>query len=170
LRTSADPRLKEAAAYVIGESGQGDFARVLAESLTDPSEQVRRSAITALQKLVNPRALKLDPNGDRLLLPPPESLSPNADRLADKDAGDVMRIILTVPTAEVAATMKRLAQDPDVGDTAVKGLSYLQEQFGRRRSPGIMMATSALAGSIDGRVIAEQATGFLAKLCLLLAN
>src|SRR5688572_19466465 len=49
LRRSADPRLKEAAAYVIGESGQGDFARVLAESLTDPSEQVRRSAITALQ-------------------------------------------------------------------------------------------------------------------------
>ena len=81
LRTSADPRLKEAAAYVIGESGQGDFARVLADSLTDPSEQVRRSAITALQKLVNPQALKLDPNGDRLLLPPARSLPPNADRL-----------------------------------------------------------------------------------------
>ena len=81
LRRSADPRLKEAAAYVIGESGQGDFARVLAESLTDPSEQVRRSAITALQKLVNPQALKLNPNGDRLVLPPPESLPPNADQL-----------------------------------------------------------------------------------------
>ena len=81
LRNSSDARLKEAAAYVLGEYGKPELAQVLADSLKDPSEQFRRSAITALQKIVNPGALELDPNGDGAVLPPPESLPPNVGQL-----------------------------------------------------------------------------------------
>src|SRR5208337_953825 len=86
LRKSPDARLKEVAAYVIGEYGNQELARVLADSLTDSSEQVRRSAITALQKIVNPEVLKQDPKKvfagmDVPVLPPPESLPPNVDQL-----------------------------------------------------------------------------------------
>lgn len=81
LQNGSDMRLKEAAAYVIGEYGDKESAQVLADSLTDPSEQFRRSAITALQKIVNPQARTLDPKGDGAVLPPPESLPANAARL-----------------------------------------------------------------------------------------
>jgi HEAT repeat protein len=60
LRNSSDARLREVAAYVIGEYGKRELATVLADSLTDSTEQVRRSAITAPQKLVNPEVLKQD--------------------------------------------------------------------------------------------------------------
>jgi hypothetical protein len=81
LRKSPDGRLKEVAAYVIGEYGKAELAQVLADSLTDSSEQFRRAAITAFQKVVNPRALERDPGGDGLVLPPPDSLPPNTGQL-----------------------------------------------------------------------------------------
>ncbi len=81
VQKSSDERLKEEAAYAIGESGKIELAQVLAEGLTDSSEQFRRAALTAIQKLINPGVLKLDPKGDTAPLPPPESLPPDAAQL-----------------------------------------------------------------------------------------
>jgi hypothetical protein len=81
LRTSSDARLREAAAFIIGNSGHSELTPLVAKSLADSSEQVRRAGITALQKLVNPQALSLDPAGDRLVLPDPPSLPPDAGEL-----------------------------------------------------------------------------------------
>ena len=108
LQGSSDVRLKEVAAYIIGEYGKQELAQVLADSFTDPSEQFRRSAITALQKLVNPRARKMDPKGDGAVLPPPESLPPNTAQLCSalqpllKDRSPLVR----APAAETIGWLR----------------------------------------------------------------
>jgi len=109
LRKSPDARLKEVAAYVIGGYGKQELAQVLTDSLTDPSEQFRRSAITALQKIVNPRVLDLPPpKFEAVPLPPPESLPPNAGRLCSalqpllKDRSPLVR----APAAETMGWLR----------------------------------------------------------------
>lgn len=85
------------------------------------------------------------------------------DRLADttpgrqsnKDAGDVIRLMTTSNPSVVAATFNELLQNPDerIRETAQTGLTYLKDQFGRVRGPGIQMAEHALAGAIPvGRI------------------
>jgi hypothetical protein len=116
LQGSSDVRLKEVAAYIIGEYGKQELAQLLADSLTDPSEQFLRSAVTALQKLVNPQARKMDPKGDGALLPPPESLPPNTAQLCSalqpllKDRSPLVR----APAAETIGWLRCNASISDL--------------------------------------------------------
>ena len=70
-------------------------------------------------------------------------------RAVDKDAGDVLRLMVGSNAREVARTLRRLLNDPEVGMTARTGLGYLTEQFGGtpRRARGAEMAVRALAGA-----------------------
>lgn len=70
-------------------------------------------------------------------------------RAVDKDAGDVLRLMIGSNAREVARTLRRLLNDPEVGLTARTGLGYLTEQFGGtpRRARGAEMAVRALAGA-----------------------
>ena len=66
------------------------------------------------------------------------------DRLHDKDAADVIRLMqATVPT-EMAATLATLANDDLAGPTTLDAIGYLENLFGRRGRPGIDMAAEAL--------------------------
>ncbi|MFD5092983.1 hypothetical protein ACFWMR_20435 [Amycolatopsis thailandensis] len=71
------------------------------------------------------------------------------DRLSNKDAGDVYRIMITTRPAEVAASFAELLVNERVGDVAVKGLEYLRDHFGGADTPGVRMAVEALAGDVD---------------------
>lgn len=116
LRTSSDPRLREAAAYVIGKSGRQELAQVLADSLGDSSEQVRRSAIAALQKVANRANVELEaryantafPGMDVSVIPAPKSLPPNVERLCSalrprlKDTSPLVR----APAAETTGWLR----------------------------------------------------------------
>jgi hypothetical protein len=75
------------------------------------------------------------------------------DRLDDKDAADVVRIMqMTSPTA-VGATLKDLLKHPIAGPPTAEAVQYLGELFGRRGATGIRMAARALqVGVPEARV------------------
>lgn len=90
--------------------------------------------------------------------------SPKPERLNDKDAADVYRLMTTANAYQVADTLARLSGHPQVGPTAVIGLQLLDDLFVAPRSTGIIMATRALAGSIDPQRVAQNMTAFTAAL------
>jgi hypothetical protein len=74
--------------------------------------------------------------------------SGRSDRLDDKDAADVIRLMQTSSPAEVGATLAALSNDPTAGPVTVEALGYIDELFGRRGRQGLVMATRALRGAI----------------------
>lgn len=68
------------------------------------------------------------------------------DRLVDKDAGDVARLMRSDagdPT-DIAARVRQLQADPRTVESTNTGLRYLEELFGTGRALGIEMAGRAL--------------------------
>jgi hypothetical protein len=86
------------------------------------------------------------------------------DRLTDKDAGDVLRIMMTTRPREVAAAFSMLREDPRVGDIAAQGLDKLHELFGAAATPGVDMAVSALSGDVPEQRIRTLAPAFVSRL------
>lgn len=70
--------------------------------------------------------------------------SGRADRVDDKDAADVVRLMQTTSPAEVGATLAMLCQDTIAGQPSTDALTYVEELFGRRSRTGIEMASRAL--------------------------
>ena len=66
------------------------------------------------------------------------------DRLIDKDASDVYRLMLTTEPERINEVVPRLLEDPRIGGPAQRGLEMLRGQFGARRAPGVEMAVRAL--------------------------
>ncbi|GII87818.1 hypothetical protein Ssi03_58080 [Sphaerisporangium siamense] len=87
------------------------------------------------------------------------------DRLADKDAGDILRIMMTIPAGQVATTFAALREDPRVGYVAAQGVVLLRELFGRGSSPGVGMAVDALRGDVPEVRVRALARAFIAKAC-----
>ncbi|MER6394060.1 hypothetical protein ABT236_37135 [Streptomyces sp. NPDC001523] len=85
-------------------------------------------------------------------------------RLADKDAGDVLRIMMTTSAREVADSFAVLVENPRVGDIAVQGLGKLRRLFGSSATPGVDMAVSALQGDVEETRIRTVAAAFMRRL------
>lgn len=68
----------------------------------------------------------------------------DVDRLVDKDAADVVRIMQTSDPRVIGRTMKRLEGYDVAREPTVMALSYLQNLFVRRGQPGIEMAVRGL--------------------------
>lgn len=66
------------------------------------------------------------------------------DRLHDKDAADVFRLMQVTTPDEMAVTLAILAVDVLAGPSTADAIGYLDELFGRRGGPGIEMAANAL--------------------------
>jgi hypothetical protein len=71
---------------------------------------------------------------------------PNRYRLDNKDAGDVIRLMLATDEDEVAARFDMLLASERTAEVTVKGLASLRELFGAARTTGTLMAVDALAG------------------------
>lgn len=82
--------------------------------------------------------------GDRLAHPVP-------GREADKDAGDVIRLMATSDAAAVAARFSDLLVHPTVGHVTAVGLTKLRRQFQAAQTDGTRMAVAALAGAKPGQ-------------------
>jgi hypothetical protein len=67
-----------------------------------------------------------------------------ADRINDKDAADVVRLMQTTDPSVVGATLGELTADPVAGAASRNALGFLEALFGRVGRPGIRMATRAL--------------------------
>jgi hypothetical protein len=75
-----------------------------------------------------------------------ESNRPN--RLDDKDAADVIRIMQTASPEKIAETWMTLARTPIADKPSLTALGYLETLFGRRGRAGIEMAARALRTGI----------------------
>lgn len=86
------------------------------------------------------------------------------NRLADKDAGDVLRLFMGTQPRQAAADATRLLSNERAGATTATGLNLLADLFGRPRSPGVDMAVNALAADVPESRIRALAPAFVAVL------
>lgn len=70
--------------------------------------------------------------------------SGRVDRLDDKDAADVIRIMQTTRAGDVGATIASLCDDDIAGSVSTSAVVHLDALFGRRGRTGIEMAARAL--------------------------
>jgi hypothetical protein len=86
------------------------------------------------------------------------------DRLTNKDAGDVLRIMMATPATDVATSFAELVVDQRVGDVATNGLALLHDLFGGADTPGVRMAAAALLGDVPAERIRLLAPAFIRRL------
>jgi hypothetical protein len=86
------------------------------------------------------------------------------DRLTNKDAGDVLRIMMTTPPSQVAACFIALRENPRVGAIAAQGTDFLRDLFGGGLAPGVKMAVEALRGDVSEERIRTLTRAFVARL------
>jgi hypothetical protein len=67
-----------------------------------------------------------------------------ADRLVDKDAADVLRLMQSTSARKIGSTLTRLRVDPMAGPVTEAAIAYIESLFGRRGRPGLEMATRAM--------------------------
>jgi hypothetical protein len=125
---------------------------VLDVSALDPSDaRVYRVRVAGLAALL---VAKLHEVGERAL--------ENPDRLIDKDAHDIYRILVDGATEELAATVTRLAADELAGSVTLKAIGYLRELFAAGPdATGSEMAGRAEEGIGDPAFV-SQSVSFLA--------
>jgi hypothetical protein len=76
-----------------------------------------------------------------------------ADRLADKDALDVLRLLQGVSTQDLAASIGRLLANAVSADVTRQSLELLRRLFGQVASPGTEMVVRATEGLEDPATI-----------------
>ena len=109
-----------------------DVMPVTALDATDPRGfDVRVSGSTALL------IAKLHKLGERID-------EGKADRIADKDAGDVYRLMLVTPTDIVVARLRGLLADRTAGPVSSRAVELLRELFGARARPGVLLAVDSM--------------------------
>jgi hypothetical protein len=86
------------------------------------------------------------------------------DRISDKDASDVYRIMQTARPADVAETLRELLADPVAGPVTDQALSYMNELFGRRAGEGVAMAQRALRLAIAEAQVATLCVAFTEQI------
>ncbi|HEY5707984.1 MAG TPA: hypothetical protein VIS51_01155 [Solirubrobacterales bacterium] len=70
------------------------------------------------------------------------------DRLDDKDASDVVRLLQTSSPTTIARTLSSLLDHPSAGQPTARALERFQIMFGGRAGIGIEMAARALRGAV----------------------
>jgi hypothetical protein len=126
--------------------------------------------ITALNPDADPRAMTVEVAGVPALLVAKahkigERLADqHRDRLVDKDASDVIGLMLASDPYDVAETLERLRQIDRVAEVTRQGLNYLRQLFGRPAAPGIAMATRALRTVRRPEEISNLAPAYVALL------
>jgi hypothetical protein len=86
------------------------------------------------------------------------------DRLIDKDASDVYRLMLTTPAERINEVAAMLRDDGRVAGPAQRGLELLRAQFGARRAPGVEMAVRALRLGVPEERVRTVCVTFIAAL------
>lgn len=84
----------------------------------------------------------------------------NADRIADKDAADVYRLMLTVPVSEVLVRLSPMLADETAGPVCRDAVDLMAQLFGARGAEGVRMATDALRVAVPADRVADVCTGF----------
>lgn len=85
-------------------------------------------------------------------------------RLSDKDAGDVVRLMMTNSAVQVRESIEALLADPMAGESVSEGMEYLRQLFGTDQLVGTQMAVRALQGSLEAERIQLITSGYMAQL------
>jgi hypothetical protein len=129
------PHGKRAARKISGlEAALADNSEMTVGSLDPDDDRRRRLRVAGVAGLVVATCHKLS---DRL----GESRD---DRLDDKDAADVFRLVSATEAAPIATTLERLRSDPIAGAVTAEGIVIFERLFGSRAGDGIAMAARAL--------------------------
>jgi hypothetical protein len=86
------------------------------------------------------------------------------ERLNDKDAADVVRLMQTTRAEQIASVFLELVEHPMAAEPVADGLTYLKELFGRRGRPGIAMASRALRLGMPGKRVEAICVTFIDTL------
>lgn len=86
------------------------------------------------------------------------------DRLKEKDAGDVYRLMRSTNRADVISSVARLIAHPDLGEICRTGLQTTVDLFQRGRSPGTLMAISHMRGAVSEETIRSVCISFAIEL------
>ena len=65
-------------------------------------------------------------------------------RLDDKDAADIVRLVMATSPTDVGETIRELSEHEVAGPPSLRALAYIDELFGARGRPGIRAAARAL--------------------------
>jgi len=153
------PHGHESARLATGlEAAAVDNDPMLLQSLQpDLDRRTATMRVAGIAALLIAKAYKID---DRLAESSP-------GREADKDAGDVVRLLLTADPDYVGQRIQTLLNDERTAATTNQGLVKLRRLFGARRTPGTDMAAGALAASgLPEATIRATPAAFLAALPL----
>ncbi len=85
-----------------------------------------------------------------------------SDRLSDKDALDVLRLLRGTSTEDMCRRMKNMQKDDRSVAPAAGAIKFMQDLFGRENAPGIQMAVRSAGMLANPEEIAVS--------CLLLAT
>lgn len=89
---------------------------------------------------------------------------PGRRRLDNKDAGDIIRLMLATDEDEVAGRFNRLLGDERTAEVTRIGLVDLRRLFGAERTTGIVMAADALAGDPVGEQVSLIGPSYVSAL------
>jgi len=82
------------------------------------------------------------------------------DRIADKDAGDVYRIMQSVAAMALVPRFRLMLDNPRATEPTQSALTFLSELFGAPRSVGVQMAVEAMRGGVLAETIEAVCTSF----------
>lgn len=85
------------------------------------------------------------------------------DRIADKDAADVYRLMLTVPVAEFVLRLRPLLDDETSAPVCREAVDLMSQLFGARGADGTHMAVDALRVAVPAEQVAGVCTGFVRR-------
>ena len=88
-------------------------------------------------------------------------LAGKEDRIADKDAADVYRILQAVPVGVFLGRLRPLLADPVAAAPSAAALGFLGELFGARASRGVQMAVEALRVGVPAERVEAVCTSFV---------
>lgn len=86
------------------------------------------------------------------------------DRLKDKDAGDIYRLIRATPAPAMAARLHQLSEHPASAAITAEALDALPTLFGTARATGVQMAIHATSQDVPEVRVAAQLTSYTAQL------
>ena len=94
---------------------------------------------------------------------------PDSDRVSDKDALDVLRVLRSVDTHELAGRLTVLIASDLAGSVTAEAIEFLPQLFGMRTSEGVLMAVRAAGSDEDPETIAASLIDLVADLIRKLA-
>ena len=86
------------------------------------------------------------------------------DRLIDKDAADIFRIMQTASPRQVGTTLASLRHSALAGQVTDTALRHLAVLFGRRAGEGVGMAQRALRTAVPEEQVSALCTSFTERL------